>query len=195
MYVHFPVIPCTYLLSAVGLLIDLYRTACAIVLVLPVPCDVLTVLKFVYFITYRAGFAVIGVMVNSHSDIVKSLTSSLANPYSILTPHYPTQNQHVNAQGYAYSSTYNPLAVPSTSFNYVSSNTSNSRPSRAAPVMHWCTPGKSKCTYYGCTFTGSANSVEIHMMDRHLIYPPGWQTRKHQPDWDTDPSLKGCVYT
>jgi hypothetical protein len=133
------------------------------------------------------------VMVNSHSDIVKTLTGSLANPYSTLTPHYPTQLQHVNAQGYAYSSTYNPLAVPSTSFNYVSSINNNTRPSRAAPVMQWYTSGKSKCTYLGCTFTGSANSVEIHMMDRHLIYPPGWHTRKHQADWDTDPSLKGCV--
>lgn len=27
-------------------------------------------------------------------------------------------------------------------------------------------------------------------MDRHLIYPPGWHTRRRQPDWDADPSLK-----
>lgn len=191
MYVHFPVIPCTYLLSTVGLSIDLYRTARAIVLVLPVPCDVLTVLKFVYFIPAPDRIRRRWVMANSHSDIVKTLTSSLANPYSTLTPHYPTQLQPLNAQGYAYSSTYNPFAVPSTSFNYVSSNNINARSSRAAPVMHWYTPGKSKCTYLGCTFTGSADTVEIHMMDRHLIYPPGWHTRKHQPDWDTDPSLKG----
>ena len=30
-------------------------------------------------------------------------------------------------------------------------------------------------------------------MDRHLIYPPGWHTRKRQPDWDADPSLKRYV--
>ncbi|KAI0304972.1 hypothetical protein BC826DRAFT_26037 [Russula brevipes] len=29
------------------------------------------------------------------------------------------------------------------------------------------------------------------MMDRHLIYPPGWPARKRQSDWDADPSLKG----
>lgn len=28
------------------------------------------------------------------------------------------------------------------------------------------------------------------MMDRHLIYPPGWE-RKKQVGWDADPSLKG----
>jgi hypothetical protein len=28
------------------------------------------------------------------------------------------------------------------------------------------------------------------MMDRHLIYPPGWDSKK-QKDWDADPSLKG----
>ncbi|KAI0660463.1 nuclear fragile X mental retardation-interacting protein 1-domain-containing protein [Cubamyces menziesii] len=28
-------------------------------------------------------------------------------------------------------------------------------------------------------------------MDRHLIYPPGWENRKKKDDWDADPSLKG----
>ncbi|EPQ60715.1 hypothetical protein GLOTRDRAFT_118856 [Gloeophyllum trabeum ATCC 11539] len=37
---------------------------------------------------------------------------------------------------------------------------------------------------------GSKKSVEIHMMDRHLIYPPGWEKRQKN-DWDADPSLKG----
>jgi hypothetical protein len=31
------------------------------------------------------------------------------------------------------------------------------------------------------------------MMDRHLIYPPGWEKRKKGGDWDADPSLKGYV--
>ncbi|KAH7931085.1 hypothetical protein BV22DRAFT_999201 [Leucogyrophana mollusca] len=53
----------------------------------------------------------------------------------------------------------------------------------------WYQPGNSRCTRQGCTFTGSQKSVEIHMMDRHLIYPPGWEKRKD--DWDADPSLKG----
>ena len=29
-------------------------------------------------------------------------------------------------------------------------------------------------------------------MDRHLIYPPGWEKKK-KPSWDADPSLKGSV--
>lgn len=28
-------------------------------------------------------------------------------------------------------------------------------------------------------------------MDRHLIYPPGWDKRTNE--WDADPSLKGWV--
>lgn len=31
------------------------------------------------------------------------------------------------------------------------------------------------------------------MMDRHLVYPPGWEHRQRKNDWDADPSLKGCV--
>ncbi|KAF8898649.1 hypothetical protein BD779DRAFT_1607395 [Infundibulicybe gibba] len=42
----------------------------------------------------------------------------------------------------------------------------------------------------GCSFTGSQKTVEIHMMDRHLIFPLGWDNRK-KSDWDADPSLKG----
>jgi len=57
-----------------------------------------------------------------------------------------------------------------------------------APMGSWYQPGNVRCTYQGCSFTGSHKSVEIHRMDRHLIYPPGWQNKS---DWDADPSLKG----
>jgi hypothetical protein len=30
-------------------------------------------------------------------------------------------------------------------------------------------------------------------MDRHLIYPPGWDFKKRESTWDADPSLKGCM--
>ncbi|KAH9039894.1 hypothetical protein EDB84DRAFT_1267732, partial [Lactarius hengduanensis] len=56
---------------------------------------------------------------------------------------------------------------------------------------HWYTPGSSRCTHPGCAFSGSPNSLETHLMDRHLIYPPGWHARRRQSDWDADPSLKG----
>ncbi|TEB39289.1 hypothetical protein FA13DRAFT_1761289 [Coprinellus micaceus] len=59
------------------------------------------------------------------------------------------------------------------------------------PTGNWYQPGNKRCTYRGCTFTGSHSSVETHMMDRHLIYPPGLEKRKKKNDWDADPSLKG----
>jgi hypothetical protein len=129
------------------------------------------------------------------ASVARSLTSSLANPYSRSIPHPP--QHHVNPHGYTYSSTYNPSSYPSISApsfsNLPSPSTGRSLPPRGPPPTHWYTPGNSRCTYSGCTFTGSANSMQIHMMDRHLIYPPGWHTRKRQPDWDADPSLKRYV--
>ena len=50
------------------------------------------------------------------------------------------------------------------------------------------TQGGHRCTHEGCSFTGTAKNVEIHLMDRHLVYPPGWVHRK-KGDWDADPSL------
>ena len=52
--------------------------------------------------------------------------------------------------------------------------------------------GTHKCTHDQCAFSGSQKAVEIHMMDRHLIYPPKHNKTK-QRDWDADPSLKGHV--
>lgn len=52
--------------------------------------------------------------------------------------------------------------------------------------------GTHKCTHGRCTFSGSQKTVEIHMMDRHLIYPPNYNKDKRR-DWDADPSLKGHV--
>jgi hypothetical protein len=55
----------------------------------------------------------------------------------------------------------------------------------------WYSPGTCRCTYQDCNFIGSAKSLEVHRMDRHLIYPPGWKERKKRLDWDADPSLIG----
>jgi len=57
----------------------------------------------------------------------------------------------------------------------------------------WYQPGNNHCKQQGCAFFGSHKSVEIHMMDRHLIYPPDWEKRKKKSGWDADPSLKGSV--
>ncbi|KAF7306998.1 Nuclear fragile X mental retardation-interacting protein 1 [Mycena indigotica] len=59
------------------------------------------------------------------------------------------------------------------------------------PSSAWYQPGNVRCTYKTCTFSGSKQSVETHMMDRHLIFPAGWDKRKKEPQWDADPSLKG----
>jgi hypothetical protein len=129
-------------------------------------------------------------------SVAHSVKSALVNPYSSRSIPYPPQH-NVNSDGYTYSSTYNPSSYPSISTpsfsNLPSPSVGRSLPPRTAPPTHWYTPGNSKCISLGCTFTGSANSVQIHMMDRHLIYPPGWHTRKRQPDWDADPSLKKYV--
>lgn len=55
----------------------------------------------------------------------------------------------------------------------------------------WYQPGNNKCSYPGCNFSGPHKALEIHKMDRHLIYPPRWEKRKQKSDWDADPSLKG----
>jgi hypothetical protein len=129
------------------------------------------------------------------ASLARSLKSALVNPYSRSYPHPPEHN--LNCHGYTYSSTYNPSSYPPISnpsfSNLPSPSAGRSLPPRSAPPTHWYSPGNSKCTYSGCTFTGSVNSVQTHMMDRHLIYPPGWHSRKRQPDWDADPSLKRYV--
>ncbi|KAI0348494.1 hypothetical protein BDW22DRAFT_1416676 [Trametopsis cervina] len=61
----------------------------------------------------------------------------------------------------------------------------------SAPSSRWYQPGSIRCKKQGCSFTGSQKSVETHMMDRHLIYPQGWEQKKRRDDWDADPTLKG----
>jgi hypothetical protein len=101
------------------------------------------------------------------------------------------------AQGYTLSSTYNPSLSQANSSEHVRSTDSTAALRPILPsysqTSSWYQPGDSRCTYKGCQFTGSQQAVETHMMDRHLIYPPGWEKRKKQSDWDADPSLKGCV--
>ncbi|KAH7911954.1 hypothetical protein BJ138DRAFT_1149494 [Hygrophoropsis aurantiaca] len=151
------------------------------------------------------------------------ITDALANPYRQLSgsyaqdicnnisPHYyqaymqcaSSSRPASNAQGYTYSSTYNPgapVAVPNSAALGNSSRDRVTLPSTQTTVHRiqsqnsghgsWYQPGNSRCSRPGCTFSGSFKSVEIHMMDRHLIYPLGWENRK-KDDWDADPSLKG----
>ncbi|KDQ63639.1 hypothetical protein JAAARDRAFT_169692 [Jaapia argillacea MUCL 33604] len=143
---------------------------------------------------------------NHGSQTANAVTSALINPYNQY--YYPQSSHYAQAyanpqpnyswpgttpDGYTMSSTFN--ANPSTSFPQDGNrggHVGGSQPTfRPPPSGGWYQPGDSRCTHNNCPFTGSKKSVEIHMMDRHLIYPPGWEKRKKQRDWDADPSLMG----
>ena len=152
---------------------------------------------------------------------IYALNSALRNPYQYSSHYaqaYYSQQQNpipmTTPEGYSISSTYNAngyQAQPQTQQSY--NRTEQNYRGRARPhprggagrgssfgrtqhqQAHWYEPGNDRCTYEQCNFTGSKKSVEIHMMDRHLIYPPGWENRRRKPDWDADPSLNnGFVY-
>lgn len=146
-----------------------------------------------------------------------ALTSALANPYAQhyapthMSPHYfqayvqaySNPRPRTTADGYTLSSTYVPGAENQTRRAPSTLPSPRDRPSVQAPSQatmkpisnhltygSWYQPGNCRCTRQGCPFTGSRKSVEIHMMDRHFIYPPGWEKKD---DWDADPSLRGCI--
>lgn len=146
---------------------------------------------------------------NAGAVAVQAAAAALSNPYAQFqypqAPHYAqayaqlrqpgTNIPGITADGYTLSSTY----VPG-SYNASAAVSTSARPpvpqkpSYRGPVQpHWYQPGDCRCTKVGCPFTGSKKAVEIHMMDRHLIYPPGWDKQKKKDDWDADPSLKGCA--
>lgn len=101
---------------------------------------------------------------------------------------YSSHSSHY-AQAYSAQPTATYIPSPSTSFQPQIPTFSSYKP--PPQQGSWYQPGSSRCTYSGgCDFTGSAKSVETHMMDRHLVYPKGWKEVK---GWDADPSLRGCV--
>ncbi|KAG1833896.1 hypothetical protein EV424DRAFT_1310743 [Suillus variegatus] len=121
-----------------------------------------------------------------------------------MSPHYyqaymQAMQPPINAQGYTISSTYMlqhttggsaPRNASREASNNVPARTNDRRPDSTSGQAYasWYQHGNCRCTRQGCVFTGSKKSVEIHMMDRHFIFPPGWQKKD---EWDTDPSLKG----
>ncbi|KAF8560436.1 hypothetical protein OG21DRAFT_1401275 [Imleria badia] len=121
--------------------------------------------------------------------------------YQAYLQAYSNPRPRTTADGYTLSSTYVPGTTRQTYTATLTAPSPRDHPSVQAqsqtsvkPVLNhlthgsWYQPGNSRCARQGCPFTGSRKSVEIHMMDRHLIYPPGWQKKD---DWDADPSLKG----
>ncbi|KAG6888681.1 hypothetical protein C0995_006671 [Termitomyces sp. Mi166 len=104
-----------------------------------------------------------------------------ANPYSAYQPFYSSHYAQAYSQQFL-----QPYAMP----NYTPIPTHN-----VNRITPWCPPGHSRCTYKECQFTGAPKTLETHMMDRHLIFPPGWDRRPKKPEWDADPSLKGKPVT
>ena len=149
----------------------------------------------------------------------RALSSALSNPYQTLngnpqqdyygqsfqySSHYAqaylrasSSTTMTTPDGYTLSSTYTPTAH----INYRHTGGRGSFVQRGRGGQYrggfnsgglpgsWYEPGNHRCTYEQCTFVGSKKSLETHMMDRHLIYPPGWENRKRKPEWDADPSL------
>ena len=157
--------------------------------------------------------------------IALGMSEALRNPYAqpamnqfhnSYSTHYVNaylqaqQLAHTTPEGYTLSSMYDPRAtmyrgnsghqVPSSIRGRGQGQGHRTQASNIPrqPIQQrgsWYQPGNSRCTYHSCSFSGSLKAVEIHMMDRHLIYPPGWVQKKKGSDWDADPSLKGCIYT
>ncbi|OAX44705.1 hypothetical protein K503DRAFT_677759 [Rhizopogon vinicolor AM-OR11-026] len=137
-----------------------------------------------------------------------AIRAALANPYAQhnVSPHYYQAYTQVmqpttNAEGYTLSSTYSSMpryntggtnfrSDPRDASSYIHARTNDKKPDSTGGQTYsgWHQPGNCRCTRQGCAFTGSKKSVETHMMDRHFIFPPGWQKKD---EWDTDPSLKG----
>lgn len=155
------------------------------------------------------------------SQIQSAVATALANPYSqpsygqyqpSYSSHYAQAYMQANApgwsttpQGYSLSSSYlNGTSTPGPEASSSGSMYTPRLDSRPSPSFNsqsfasssstWYQPGDHRCKHNGCSFSGSQKAVEVHMMDRHLIYPPGWEKRKKREDWDADPSLKGYAH-
>ncbi|KAF8605140.1 hypothetical protein BDV93DRAFT_522009 [Ceratobasidium sp. AG-I] len=92
-----------------------------------------------------------------------------ASSGSNMQPHYASAYY---AQGYyAQPSVPQPMqiTVPSPGF-------ARNQPMASLVPMHMRNRvGPVRCGHEGCMFAGSHKEVEVHKMDRHLIFPPGWQ--------------------
>ena len=100
--------------------------------------------------------------------------------YSPVSSHYAQAYLHNSLRGL-------PQQTPTQTAPSTSTSASTFQPRPRHKGTH-------RCTYDQCTFSGSQKAVEIHMMDRHLIYPPNYNNSK-QREWDADPSLKGYVFS
>ena len=122
----------------------------------------------------------------SASNSCHSSNSELVNPYApeISYSLLPLPSVHGNGS----SRTHNYLHGSQTNGSFASSPfeaslASFSRGLGLPPQANGAgTFGQAGCTQAGCQFRGSKKEVQIHMMDRHLVYPPGWKDMKRKRD-------------
>lgn len=139
-------------------------------------------------------------------DLSNMQEGGLPPPHPSLPPvprqNAPPTSYYLPQASYSshYAQAYMQSSAPTTSDSYALSPTWDPSAYSAGPSAifqpsaAWFQPGSCRCTYTGCNFIASHKALETHMMDRHLIYPPGWEKRQKKPDWDADPSLKGWVH-
>ncbi|KAH0838374.1 hypothetical protein J3R83DRAFT_6657 [Lanmaoa asiatica] len=123
--------------------------------------------------------------------------------YQAYVQAYSNSPPRTSMDGYTFSSTYVPGTANRTSRATPTLPTPSPRGQPSTPAHlqttvktilnhltygSWYQSGSCRCTRQGCPFTGSRKSVEIHMMDRHLVFPSGWEKKD---DWDADQSLRG----
>ena len=135
----------------------------------------------------------------------RAMQAALANPYATQPNYYFAQAAHymqrqpmpaTTAEGYTLSSTYVPSApeprVPVKRPVRKDSQPNEEPPSASAPfripaIYTGSGPGGPfRCTQQSCPYAARTyKDVEVHMMDRHLVYPPDYKQRyKTQPDSD-----------
>lgn len=111
-----------------------------------------------------------------------------AIPVLISNPYAPNQFEQAlrpqtTPDGYTLSSTYVPNSGANVPTSY--SGGSNSLPSSSRQQGGYHNGGAYPCKRQGCSYRGtSPKDTELHMMDRHFIYPPGYHQdgRKRKRD-------------
>ncbi|KAL5641272.1 hypothetical protein ACGC1H_001677 [Rhizoctonia solani] len=92
---------------------------------------------------------------------------------------------HYRQQGATMTPQPTQITVPSPGF-------SSHQPMASLVPLHMRNrTGPVRCGHEGCLFAGTHKEVEVHKMDRHLIFPPGWQGKgkgkgKRKRDGDGD---------
>ena len=101
-----------------------------------------------------------------------------SNYYASLQPSYDGRGLYLSSQQQRIASI--PNRQTSSAYPRVDSASQPTppiRPFRQGPG------GPHRCAHSGCPWSGpTPKALEIHKMDRHLIFPPGWKPRKGVPD-------------